>query len=437
MTYETDRREFEQDERISARILERMASKKLSRKQLAFDADIDLSQFGKLLNNHRPWSGASLRKIARALNCELGDLIEDENALPPWAYDENQKPVRIDSTIIDEVYLSVGNHTEPIEINPRYDHDFPEIPRDIAAVAENLATRASDAALAKGVPYYNGPAVRLISASESANYQAPDGREVKRVVLDLAPLPWHTHMLLNGFIDDPTVFAGEELKTIRSRYGDPAQVYKYGPDLSWCQLSKIFTVLMTPITTDGYGLVQLRSKTGVGFAAGLFITGVSENMHRYADEAMGEDVARRLNPLRGDARKTVDHLYRPTGVPSPLLTAMRGVSEEVSLSLGEKLEETPDRFIFLNLIFGFSHFHPFLVGVIELPFNRAETERLMQESPGKDHGEGIPYFLKLDRAAPETAKLISEKPRWYLPGLSAFISSLLFWEQRQADLAKL
>jgi len=112
---------------------------------------------------------------------------------------------------------------------------------------------------------------------------------------------------------------------------------------------------------------------------------------------------------------------------------MRGVYEEVSQRLGEQLETAPNRFVFLNLIFGFPHFHPFLVGVVELPYTRAQTERLMQESPGKDHGEGTPYFFKLDSNDSATAKLVSEKERWYAPGLSAFITSILYWEQRQVE----
>jgi hypothetical protein len=115
---------------------------------------------------------------------------------------------------------------------------------------------------------------------------------------------------------------------------------------------------------------------------------------------------------------------------------MRGVFEEVSQALGEQLETAPSRFVFLNLIFGFPHFHPFLVGVVELPYMREQTEILMQGSPGKDHGEGTPYFFKLDRTDPEATKLIAEKERWYAPGLSGFISAMLYWEQRSAENEK-
>jgi hypothetical protein len=73
---------------------------------------------------------------------------------------------------------------------------------------------------------------------------------------------------------------------------------------------------------------------------------------------------------------------------------------------------------------------------VELPFNRAETQRLMQESPGKDHGEGIPYFFKLDQSDPDTARIVSEKARWYLPGLAAFATSVFFWEHKQSSIRK-
>jgi hypothetical protein len=401
--------------------------------ELAKEADIRYDQFNKRLNNGTSWTRSFVRRIAGALKCDVDDLVDDGSELPPWSYEANPKPVCLGDTVVDEVFLLVGNHVEPLEISPRYTYEFPVVPSDISAIADELAARAASAAAEKGTPYFNGPAVRLISANESENYQAADGREVKRLVLELGPLPWHTHMLLNGFLDDPTVQLGVERLTIRERYGDPENVYNNGPDLSWCRLSNIFTILTTPVTTDGYGLVQLRSKTGVAFAPGLFISGVSENMHRYWDESIPGDPIMRRNSLRGDGRRRVDHLYRPEGVPSPLLTAMRGVYEEVSSVVGEQLQATPNRFVFLNLIFGLTHFHPFLVGVVELPFTRAEMERLMRESPGKDHGEGTPCFFKLCRGDPDTAKMVAEKARWYPPGLAAFITSVQYWEKREAD----
>lgn len=107
---------------------------------------------------------------------------------------------------------------------------------------------------------------------------------------------------------------------------------------------------------------------------------------------------------------------------------MRGLYEEVAKEIGERLKASPHRFVFLNMIWGFTHFHPFLIGIIRLPWNRIETERLIQESPGKDHSEGTTHFFKLSMADPETAKLVAAKERWYLPGLSAFISSIKYWE---------
>jgi hypothetical protein len=82
-------------------------------------------------------------------------------------------------------------------------------------------------------------------------------------------------------------------------------------------------------------------------------------------------------------------------------------------------------------VFDLEFFHPVLVGVIELGLQRDEVEKLIQEYPGKDHSENSTIiFASLNTADEETSRLLADLSRWDLAGLSAFVSSLKYWEAR-------
>jgi hypothetical protein len=84
-------------------------------------------------------------------------------------------------------------------------------------------------------------------------------------------------------------------------------------------------------------------------------------MHRYLDEGLADDLSFRVNSLTESSAVSIDQHYQPQGVPNPLLTAQRGVLEELSEGLFHILEGTPERFKFLNIIMCLDAFHPYLV----------------------------------------------------------------------------
>src|SRR5437870_3520156 len=45
--------------------------------------------------------------------------------------------------------------------------------------------------------------------------------------------------------------------------------YTNGPDLRWCRLSNILTVGITPITSDGFGLIHIRNSHATSTEGGL------------------------------------------------------------------------------------------------------------------------------------------------------------------------
>jgi hypothetical protein len=321
----------------------------------------------------------------------------------------------------------IGNDIEPLDIGVRYEPEWFVIPSQIASVYRQLADRIAQAAHSGRHPYFNGPCVRLLEITEDDSAQLPSGQEQRGLVLHLGPVSWEEFSVLNSLIDDKTVFSNGT--TMRELFGDEQQLYTNTTDLRWCQLSNILTINMEPITSDGYGIVQDRNPRGVSTGKRQFANGVAENMHRYLDEAPRGNLDHRMNDAVRASEVPVDHRYQPRGVPSPLLTAQRGVKEELSPELDKRLRGTPDRYKFLNVIMDLEFFNPHLLGVIELGMTRDEVVKTIQESRGKDHSEARAIrFLPLDRTNAETMQFISAQERWSPPGLAAFITGMKYWQ---------
>lgn len=413
---------------IGARIRKRRRARGLSQKQLALTVGCKQPQISDWERGLNPPGPGYLPSLAIALGCDIEDLtLGPEGRAPaPMRFEKNPKPIRLGTILLDSVFLMIGNHTDPVEISVRYNRDWLKVPADIRPIYHSLIERAKQKAREISGIFFNGPNTRLLGASQENTRQSSTGEELKGLVLDVGPVSWEEYTVLNTFLD--VELFPKPRASIRQRFGNADELYRSSPNLRWCRLANILTVLMTPITTDGYGLVQHRSRAGVSIGHGTFISGICENIHRYLDEAEPGDLNMRktLNLTRAPA--PVDYLYQPTGVPSPLLTAQRGLFEEVSEGLYALLKNTPERFKFLNIIFAQEYFHPSLVGIVELPLTSAEVASHIEETPGKDHSESTSiHFLKLDPTDQKTADFLSDEKRWTAAGLSAFITAIIYW----------
>jgi hypothetical protein len=348
-------------------------------------------------------------------------------------FEGNPNPVRIGDVYLDRVYVMIGNDIEPVDIGVRYEPEWLVIPSQITPLYRELADGVAQAARSGRHPYFNGPRARLLEITEDDTAQLPSGYEQRGLVLHLGPVSWEEFSVLNSLIDDKTVFPNGT--TIRKLFADEQQLYANTTNLRWCRLSNILTINMEPITSDGYGIIQDRNPRGVSTGKGQFANGVAENMDRYLDEAARGNLDHNLNELVAAAEVPVDHRYAPRGVPSPLLTAQRGVREELGRELYERLRGTPDRYKFLNVIMDLGYFNPHLIGVVELGMTRDQVAKSIQESRGKDHSEARAIrFLPLDRTNPETMQFISAQERWSPPGLAAFITGMKYWEAHRKRL---
>lgn len=342
----------------------------------------------------------------------------------------NPKPFGIGDLLAQDMYMMVGNHTSAIPLTARYRHTLLEYPIDVRPDLEELRRITAQRTLELGVQYFNGPNTRLIRFTEEGNRQLGDGSELKELTLELGPVSWEEYTLLNTFLDYPLSVGG----TMRDRYADREELFRNDRDMSWCPLSGILSLGITPITADGYGLVQKRNPRGVSSEGGRYTSGLAENIHRYLDEAPVGDMHRRLHPLGLPVEVfkagTVDVNYCPQGAPSPYLAAHRGIWEEISESLALELPVTA--IDFLNLGFELTKFQPVLVGIVDLGLSRHEVERRIRVSPGRDHSEFLELlYLPLDHREPETARLLREPSRWVTGGLAALISAIHYWRQKQ------
>ena len=333
---------------------------------------------------------------------------------------------------VDDIYLVIGNHTSPLKVGVRYDPARMTVPASLLqkGVYKQLADKAEKNARDKGYQYFNGPNTRLLRVTQELTDQTASGHEESGIMLEVGPLSWEQFTVLNCFLDQDV--PGESgCGTLRQQFASRRMLFENTTDLRWCELSNLLTVHMIPITSDGYGLVTVRNPKTVSIAGSKLGSGITENIHRYLDEASAGHLDVRLHELMLpiEASKNVPIDYSPRGVPSPLLTAQRGFLEEVSERLYFDIRGDEHRFKFLNVVFDLKLFIPKLIGIVELEVNSDELRRMIHESPGKDHGEVREHhFLKLDAANANTRDFMGRE--WDLGGLAAFATAMQYWSVR-------
>jgi transcriptional regulator with XRE-family HTH domain len=427
--------------------------------------------YGKLIKEYRARRGISQQAIATALGW-LSDKtirrIERTGHVPPITHQKIlhqflEIPSERISTILNEenyfnqdlknrysslefktfriygagtqtlgkVFRICGNYTKPLTVFSEYlDEKFvyPDASlSESGALYKELIEDSKRKAFENGGKFYNGPCARLIKFDQSLSDQLEDGEEPTVITLHLGPVGWFDYTVLNTYLD-------YEIKgrvSIRQRFAPSAPVLDNPYDVSWCRLSNILTVLVVPITEDGYGVLQLRSPV-VSEARNRYISGISENMHRHWDEAAKWDLGHRINRIlnrqeraqRGEIQPAVrSNSFTPSGVLSPLLTAQRGFYEEISEGLAQKIPLSA--YTFLNLGWTFEYFHPVLIGIVVTGVTKDEFQHYANISPGSDQDEAKHFeFFKLDGDEKRTAALLANQDGWVASGLAAFMTAI-------------
>ena len=398
----------------------------------------------RIENGRMQLSTNLLDQIARTLGVQTGVLrgeISLELTSPQYVSindHDNSKPVVFKaanvSLNLNSVFIMDGNHIEPLEIGIRYDPTPLVIPAAIQVHYDKLLQERKIQAREKGYPFFNGPNTRLRRITQENTHQSSNGREQKGVVLELGPVSWFEYTILNEYLDYEIEINGKQ-STIRESFADQKTLFDHKTDLRWCGLSSILTLVLTPITKDGYALIQHRALHGVSCDIGK-ITTINENIHRFLDEASPDNLYEGVNTAgKGHG---VDADYRPAGngVPSPYLTALRGIQEEVSTKLYEIVKQRPSAIKFLDIVFDITeYFQPALVGVVELEQTRAEVEHLVNAYPGIDHSEhrAIDYIC-IDynaEAWKKTAPLFGQQSlhRWWNASLAGVVAACEYYNK--------
>ncbi len=410
---------------LGERIQKKRKGKGWTQSDLADKSNVDPSLISRY-ENGAPVSAENLQKLAAAFDVDVEDLTtgEERSRHSPHSIGQNPKPIRLGEICLENVYILFGHYAKPFEFDVQYTNVNLKLHRAIRPIYSDLAQTAAHNALKLGHVYYpDGPCVRLLRIIPKSR-QLKTGREEHGAVLELAPVNWEQYTVLNELLllDNK----------MRTRFADVEALYRNGLNLSWCALSNILTVSLIPITKDGFGLVQRRSRHGVSSAFRVLTAGVNENIHRYLDEAAPSNLSHRLHSI--DRKKaTVDQVWKPSnpdGVPSPLLAAQRGVFEELSPELHRISMQVPGCYKFLTVVFDFFYFHPYLLGVVELDMTRSEVQKIIEEYPPESHPEydSIEYLL-LSKNDPNTSRRLSDRKSWGNWGLAAFITAMNYWEQ--------
>lgn len=345
----------------------------------------------------------------------------------------NPKPLMIGGWNVPNTFVMAGNEITPMTIAATYEPRNLALPADIREVLPSILLRDVQNSRKIGSKFWDGPNTGLHRLSFANSYQSASGEEAEVVTLELRPVGWYEFTALHTHLDEE-IFPTEP-KTLRQRHANSAKLFEHQTDLSFCQLSNLITVMMIPITVDGYGLIQQRStKGGVSVNAGKLSAGVTENIHRYLDDSQFGNLWLNVNQMDNKAAETIDNHFKPKGVPSPYLAAKRGIFEELSTEM-YRLLDSNERFKFLNVIFDTHEFHPYLVGIIELPWTVEESMRLISEFRGKDHTESKSIeALVLEQNDKRTLDIL-KTGAWAPGACAAFVAALKFFRAtRQQDL---
>jgi len=409
----------EVDESLGIRIRKLRLAEGLTQQKLADAIGMSWTQVSRWETDKETPRPSTLRLLAKLFDVPVKELtvgkkseVQDRGFAEAL---ENSKALVLGDVRLDAIHVLRGNSEEQLHIGVRYDPKPLTIKREFRRLYEQLAERKKEEALLGNHDYFpNGPCTRLIRAIPNTR-SLSNGREQRAVILELGPVSWEEYTVLNDYPE------------IRERYRDYQTLYNQGCDLRWCPLSNLLTFGMVPITSDGYGIVQHRSGQ-VSSDIRQITCGIAENIHRYLDEAPADDLTRRLHSLIDVPDSVRWNPAAPKGVPSPFLTAQRGLYEELSPELYRLTNDT-SRFKFLCITFDLVRFLPGLIGVIELDLSRKETESMIEKYPGTDHSEYTHLtYLPLDITAPETVQIVSDQSRWVPGGLAAFVSTVKYWK---------
>jgi transcriptional regulator with XRE-family HTH domain len=368
----------------------------------------------------RDVSYKSFQKLCDVLGANSTELKGLAPARPrvPLNFTDNPWPMESEHITVHGAYVFYEADNKPLKWTAQYRHERLVMHSDIEPywdrIQEHLKARASEV----GAKYFPGPVVRLshMTFSESSE-------EFGCLTFHLAPLSWFEFSGLHTMLDDK-IF-DDSPYTIRERFCDREALYGNQVDLRWCRLSNMLSVHLIPVTTDGFGLIKLRPATGNSVEPNILIAGVDENMHRFSDESEIGDQFRRRNEIVDPPTVTIDTWYRPRGIPSPYLCALRGVYEETSPKIGEAIAGSVDHIKFLSVVMDLKMFHPHLLGMVELPFSRDETRRMIADHPGKDARAeaGAHRYVALDFNDRTTKQLVADQRNWSAAGLAALVAT--------------
>jgi transcriptional regulator with XRE-family HTH domain len=410
--------------KIGGRLKAILANKKVSQSYLADRSTINPSTINRIVNDGLAASPDQINRIAAALSVSQTDLTGPNTSDRfSQSIGNNPKPLVLDGWEVPFTFVLEGNCTTKLVLNVQYAHTPLALPKSISNNFQRLLKIATERKVKTGTPFFNGPNTRLIGLSINDSYLHHGGEETKVVTLRLGPVSWFEHVVLNEMIDEP-IF-DPPLRSLRDRYADPSVVYRSVNDLSVVPFSSILTLMLTPLTTDGCAVINRRSEL-VSAYKGALTSGVTENIFRFKDDWTFRNIDLAVEIPTPPLDKPVTHEYRPVEFPSPYLTGMRGLYEELSPWVYSELRGK-DAIDFLCVTFDLWEFHPHLIAVVHLPWSAAELKEIVREYPPHDDYErSETLFVPLDVGASQLLD-ITRNEKWAPGALAAIIAATKYY----------
>lgn len=281
-----------------------------------------------------------------------------------------------------------------------YEHVFSDLPPIINESREEVLHKIREYNEANGREFFNGPTIRLHAVNLGID-QDPGGEEKKHPILLFRPTSWFDYVLTNQRLDVPISGLG---LTLREAYADESRLVN-SRRIDWIPFSNILTCTVVLISRDNYVRITRRSER-VDNSSGVYAASVAENVHRWKDEIWDLSSPWYSQPSRRDS-KNVDYSYKPSGIVSPFLTALRGIREEIGDDVAESV--SPDDIKLISIAWNLSAYQPHMIFKVRSNLPRLELEQIERGSTAPDDWEATGYWLPFELNAPLVTHLSSSK----------------------------
>ena len=317
------------------------------------------------------------------------------------------------------LYGAADQCLAPQQIKVRYANSQFHTPPTLVVPGEERIRNQIERRDRGDIEFFDGPCVRLLKwVKPSFESFAREGRQY--LELFLGPIGWYDVERTNG------VLRQKLLRNERIDYehwiGLSAIVDRGRIEES--KLTNLVGAAVTIFTTDGQvGYQERGARQSVG--ARQLSSAIAENLHRYFDDTEPGNPLRALHPLPPN-KKLSDGPHNeacppPTGELHPAAAVTRGITEEASYKMVERIPEGGIKCT--GLCFGLDALQPDLLWIVLVNLTAQEFTEKCRTEHGRDWKEGKIRFVPADFKDAETQRVLA-RPEWIAAGKASLVRAI-------------